>query len=179
MVRSCVCLGSVDDEFPLSVYLYYPAIWGVVAVQKAFVQHVNERLYEWCIQMWKIIFTNRVKLIYHVRCDHKVITKLNLALQLKDTDCSSFLEYFSLLESLAVQWNCAGCSITPLSSCFKNKFSKHSQSHLFALLYVFWQAWLCVCLCRTWLWINFWLLLNIEFVFKVENFFPDLAKVYS
>ena len=179
MVRSCVCLGSVDDEFPLSVYLYYPAIWGVVAVQKAFVQHVNERLYEWCIQMWKIIFTNRAKLIYHVRCDRKVITKLNLALQLKDTDCSSFLEYFSLLESLAVQWNCAGCSVTPLSSCFKNKFSKHSQSHLFALLYVFWQAWLCVCLCRTWLWINFWLLLNIEFVFKVENFFPNLAKVYS
>lgn len=26
MVRSCVCLGSVDDEVQLSVYLYYPAI---------------------------------------------------------------------------------------------------------------------------------------------------------
>lgn len=135
------------------ITLLFEVQW-LLKKKKTFVQCVNEWLDEWCIQMWKIIFTNRVKLISHVKCDRKVITK-QAGSWFKDTDCSSFLEYSSLLESLAVQ--CAGCSVTPFSSCFKNKFSKYSQSHLFALLYVFWQAWLCVCLHRTWLWINFWL----------------------
>lgn len=77
------------------LYLYYPAIWGAAGCSKTFVQCVNEWLDEWCIQMWKIIFTNRVKLISHVKCGRKVITKLKLALWFKDTDCSSFLEYSS------------------------------------------------------------------------------------
>lgn len=112
----------------------------------------------------KIIFTNRIKLIDLVRCDYKVITKLNLSLQLKDTYRSS------VLHSLAVCGTVLGVLVTPLSSSFKNNFGKHNQSHLFPLLYVFWQAWLCVCLHNTWLWINFWLLLNIESIFRVEIF---------
>lgn len=71
-----------------------------------------------------------MKVIYHVRCDYKVIAELNLAVQLKDTCCS-------LLQPLVAHGPVLGVLLTSLSNSFKNELSKHNQSHLFPLLYMF------------------------------------------
>lgn len=120
----------------------------------------------WIIYIkWKIIFTNRMKLIYHVRCDYTVITKLNLAVQLMD----SFPPSPSPLQSMQLFWCSGNFSPAPLTS------SANTISLIFSLCYTCFDRLyrVCVCLHHTCVWIRFWLLLNIESIFKVENFFQN------